>query len=417
VDEHTARRRPTGPRRVDAPPALIGRGWRASTLVLLSAVPFVVVLFVTTDSYRRALAFILPGIGATITAAVIAYLVAMVLGLLLAWLLVLRAGADTWRRSAYLGAAGLLVATVLWLQPREAWALVGTLDPGGRVAIVRGTPSGLSDAIRSGAWRTAGLGAPDDERVAVTVRAVESVEAALQRLGSGEVAAAFVPLAAAPDGVTRHWEVAFLRPTVARLAILFTVFGFAVAMLALGARLSGQHPLAIFAELYVDTLRGIPMLVVILYVGFPLQGALREATGGVIDMSRMTRGVAALALGYAAYMAEIFRAGIEAVPSGQREAARSLGLGPWQTTRYVVLPQALRIVVPPLGNEFIAMLKDTSLLSILSVRDITQRAREFQASTFMTFPPYNTVALLYIGLTLAASSLVKWVERRAAWTR
>jgi polar amino acid transport system permease protein len=196
-----------------------------------------------------------------------------------------------------------------------------------------------------------------------------------------------------------------------------TVLGFGVAMLALGARLTGQHPLAIFAELYVDTLRGIPMLVVILYVGFPLQGALREATGGLIDMTRMTRGVVALSLGYAAYMAEIFRAGIQAVPVGQREAARSLGLSPWQTTRFIVLPQALRIVVPPLGNEFIAMLKDTSLLSILSVRDITQRAREFQASTFLTFPPYNTVALLYIALTLAASSLVKWVERKATWPR
>jgi polar amino acid transport system permease protein len=114
-------------------------------------------------------------------------------------------------------------------------------------------------------------------------------------------------------------------------------------------------------------------------------------------------------------MAEIFRAGIEAVPRGQVEAARSLGLSPWMTARYVVLPQALRIVVPPLGNEFIAMFKDTSLLSILSVRDITQRAREFQASTFQTFPPYNTVAMLYIALTLAASSLVKWVERRTSW--
>jgi len=128
----------------------------------------------------------------------------------------------------------------------------------------------------------------------------------------------------------------------------------------------------------------------------------------------VTRGIVGISLGYAAYMAEIFRAGIQAIPRGQVEAARSLGLSGWQTARFVVLPQALRIVIPPLGNEFIAMLKDTSLLSVLSVRDITQRAREFQAATFQVFPPFNTVAVLYIVLTLAASSLVKWIERHSS---
>jgi polar amino acid transport system permease protein len=157
--------------------------------------------------------------------------------------------------------------------------------------------------------------------------------------------------------------------------------------------------------------------VVILYVGFPLQGAIRDATGGFIDMSRLTRGVVGISLGYAAYLAEIFRAGIEAIGKGQTEAARSLGLSNWQTARHVVLPQALRIVVPPLGNEFIAMLKDTSLLSVLSVRDITQRAREFQAANFEVFPPFNTVAILYIILTLMASSVAKSVERRSQWGR
>jgi polar amino acid transport system permease protein len=126
----------------------------------------------------------------------------------------------------------------------------------------------------------------------------------------------------------------------------------------------------------------------------------------------LTRGVVGISLGYAAYMAEIFRAGIEAIPKGQTEASRSLGLSGWQTARFIVLPQALRIVIPPLGNEFIAMLKDTSLLSVISVRDITQRTREFSASTFQVFSPFNTVAILYIALTLAASSMVKWLERR-----
>lgn len=388
------------------------RGWRASTLILLSALPFVLYIFATAESYRRALTFILPGIWVTITATVAAYLASMVLGLVLAWLLVLRARRTTWRRCGYLAIGALAVATALWLQPRATWALAGEITPGARVAIVQGTPSGVADAVRSGRW--AGI---EGEPVPLAVRAVDGVDGALLRLAEGDVSAAFVPLSAVPQGVRVAWEATFLPPRIARGAVAATALGIVLALLAVGALVSAQHPLAIFAELYVDTLRGIPMLVVILYVGFPLQGALREATGGAIDMTRMSRGVVALSLGYAAYMAEIFRAGIEAVPKGQREAARSLGLAPWQTTRHVVLPQALRIVVPPLGNEFIAMLKDTSLLSILSVRDITQRAREFQASTFMTFPPYNTVALLYIALTLAASSLVKWVERKSTWTR
>ncbi|MDZ7704507.1 MAG: amino acid ABC transporter permease [Trueperaceae bacterium] len=190
------------------------------------------------------------------------------------------------------------------------------------------------------------------------------------------------------------------------------VFAVITTMLSFASWQSGVHPLAIFAELYVDMIRGIPMLVIILYVGFPLQGTIRDITGGMVEPSRLMRGIIAIALGYAAYLAEVFRAGIEAIPKGQGEAARSLGLSGWQTARFIIIPQAIRIVVPPLGNEFIAMLKDTSLLSLLSLREITQRTREFSASTFEYFPAYNTVALLYIALTLAASSMVKFAERR-----
>ena len=103
---------------------------------------------------------------------------------------------------------------------------------------------------------------------------------------------------------------------------------------------------------------------------------------------------------------------VNAVPVGQIEAAKSIGLNRWQTARLVILPQALRIVIPPLGNELIAILKDTSLLSILSIRDITQRMREFQSASFLPFAPYNSAAIFYIFLTLAAASLVNMVERR-----
>lgn len=380
---------------------------RPSYLILLSALPFVIYLFATSDSYRSALAFILPGLRTTALVTVVAYLSASFLGLGLAALQLLRLGEHTVRN--FLVGAVILVAGSTFLHTREHvyYALIG--EPGGRVAIIQGTPAAQADRVRFGDFP--GAAGP------LSVRAVSDVTSALDRLETGGVGAAFVPLAAVPDDANVLWETSFLAPGLKRPAMLLLVFGALGLALTFAAWQSGHHPLRLIAELYVDLLRGIPMLVVILYVGFPLQGALRDATGGFIDMSRLTRGIVGIALGYAAYMAETFRAGIEAVGRGQTEAAKSLGLSGWQTARYVVLPQALRIVVPPLGNEFIAMLKDTSLLSVLSIRDITQRAREFQAANFEVFPPFNTVALLYIVLTLAASSLAKSVERRSTWTR
>jgi polar amino acid transport system permease protein len=124
----------------------------------------------------------------------------------------------------------------------------------------------------------------------------------------------------------------------------------------------------------------------------------------------MTRGIAAIAIGYSAYMAEIFRAGIEAIPKGQIEASRALGMRERHIARFIVIPQAIAIVLPALGNEFIAMLKDTSLISILSIRDLTQRMREFQAQSFLAFEPFNSAALIYVLLTLIAASGVKALD-------
>lgn len=385
----------------------IFRNIRPSYLILLTALPFVVYLFLDSERYQSALRFLLPGLGTTAMVTVIAYVAASVLGLILAGLQMLRLGEHTLRNFLLGSVALLLGAAASFAQPREAYSLIGASE--GRVAIIQGTPASATDRVKSGDYPGA-VGA-------LTVRAVPDTAAALERLASGVVAAAFVPSADVPDGTDVTWETTFLAPKWKRPAMLLLVLGALGLSLVFAAWQSGHHPLRLVSELYVDVLRGIPMLVVILYVGFPLQGAIRDATGGLIDMSRVTRGVVGISLGYAAYMAEIFRAGIEAIPKGQVEAARSLGLTTWQTARFVVLPQALRIVVPPLGNEFIAMLKDTSLLSVLSVRDITQRAREFQAANFEVFPPFNTVALLYIVLTLMASSVAKSVERRTSWTR
>lgn len=383
------------------------RNIRPSYLILLTAVPFVVYLFVSNSRYQAALQFLLPGIGTTALVAVVAYVAASALGLILAGLQMLKLGDNTVRNfliGSLVLAAG---AAFLFTRPHLEYSLVG--EGGGRVAIIQGTPASASEPVRAGDY--------EGSVGAMQVRAVVDTAAALERLESGVVSAAFIPTDEVPPGLPVIYETSFLSPNLQRPAMLLAVLGFFGLALTFAASQSGSHPLRLVAELYVDVLRGIPMLVVILYVGFPLQGAIRDATGGFIDMSRLTRGIVGISLGYAAYMAEIFRAGIEAIGKGQTEAARSLGLSNWQTARHVILPQALRIVVPPLGNEFIAMLKDTSLLSVLSVRDITQRAREFQAANFEVFPPFNTVAILYIVLTLMASSLAKTVERRTSWNR
>ena len=189
------------------------------------------------------------------------------------------------------------------------------------------------------------------------------------------------------------------------------IIGIVLLLLVGVGIVSGMHPLHVFSDFFVDTIRGVPMLVLVLYVGLPLAGAIKNASYEYIDMSIMARGVLAIGIGYSAYMAEIFRAGIEAVPKGQIEAAKTIGLRDWQIARFIVLPQAIAIILPALGNEFIAMLKDTALLSVLSLRDLTQRMREYQAATFQAFPAFNSAALIYIILTLIAASSIKSIDK------
>lgn len=376
---------------------------RPSYVLLLSALPFLIYLFWQVDDYRAALKFIAPGLWATFLATIISYLASAVLGLLLVGLLAIKLGKRTLLFFTAATTLCLLVSLIFFMQPKVDYSLIGSQE--GRVAILSGTPDKLVDAIKTGSY------AEDAQRR--QFRSVRDVDTAFARLEAGALGAAFLPTDAIPADANVLWRVQFLPEKKQQTAVGLMALAILIGLLTFSGWRSDKHPFAIFSELYIDAIRGIPMLVIILYVGFPLQGAIRDMSGGFINMSEMTRGIVAISLGYAAYMAEVFRAGFEAIPRGQVEAARSLGLSGWQTTRYIILPQALRIVIPPLGNEFIAMLKDTSLLSVLSVRDITQRAREYQSSHFQVFEPFNTVALLYIGLTLAASSLIKWVERRS----
>jgi polar amino acid transport system permease protein len=120
---------------------------------------------------------------------------------------------------------------------------------------------------------------------------------------------------------------------------------------------------------------------------------------------------------YAAYMSEVYRAGIQSISKGQMEAARSLGMNYFQSMRFIILPQAIRVILPPVGNEFITLLKDSSLVSVVAVADITRRGREFMAANFIPIQTWVMVALLYLVLTLFSARIVTWIERKTKLER
>ena len=192
-------------------------------------------------------------------------------------------------------------------------------------------------------------------------------------------------------------------------------------------RASHRRVLREAASVYIEVVRGVPMLVILYYVAFVAAPALVVlinrlaepliAAGWLQPLSVrridfVWRAIIALTIGYSAFLAEIFRAGIEAVPRGQLEAALSLGMSRRQAMLRVVLPQAARTVLPPLGNDFVAIIKDSALVSVLGVQDITQQAKVYSASSFRFFETYNTVAFLYLVLTISLSILVRGLERR-----
>jgi ABC-type amino acid transport system permease subunit len=172
------------------------------------------------------------------------------------------------------------------------------------------------------------------------------------------------------------------------------------------------------STLYVELVRGIPMLVIVLYMGFAVTPALRNASRGwftgEIDLRGLPAAVIGLAFGYGAYLAEIYRAGIESIHKGQMEAARSLGMSYFKAMRHVILPQAIRVVLPPLGNDFIAMLKDSSLISVVALPEILQQGRLWISRNFRAFEGFNSVALMYLVMTLGLSLFVGMIERRTS---
>ena len=196
-------------------------------------------------------------------------------------------------------------------------------------------------------------------------------------------------------------------------ATCVSIIGLSIAIIRT-SRAASLTPIRILATIYVDLFRGIPMLLVILLVGFGLPALqIKGFTNNVLIL-----GTLAVIITYSAYVAEVIRSGILSIHPSQRAAARSLGLSNFQTLRYVIMPQALRRVTPPLLNDLVALIKDTGLVSILGVTDAV-RAAQIQTSKTFNYTPYIIAAILFLCVTvpltrLTDRSLRKSIERQNA---
>jgi polar amino acid transport system permease protein len=197
-----------------------------------------------------------------------------------------------------------------------------------------------------------------------------------------------------PDGILKTFEV----------TLLSIAFSLVVGLLTGIGRISRIRIINRIATIYVEVIRGIPLLVQIFYIYYAL--------GKLVQVPDIMAAVIAMTVCYGAYLGEIFRAGIQSIHKGQMEAAIALGLTRGQALRKVILPQTVRVVLPPLGNEFIALLKDSSLVSILAVSDLLRRGREYASKTFYYFEALTVVALVYLVMTLFFSRLVALMEER-----
>lgn len=197
-----------------------------------------------------------------------------------------------------------------------------------------------------------------------------------------------------PDGIVKTFQVTVISIFFALIIGLLTGLG----------RISRITLVNRIATVYVEVIRGIPLLVQLFYIYFAL--------GRFLSLDRLVAAILAMSVCYGAYMGEIFRAGIQSIPKGQMEAALALGMSRSQALRLVIIPQTMRVILPPIGNEFIALLKDSSLVSIVAVSDLLRRGREYASTTFFYFEAYTMVALIYLVFTLFFSKAVAIMEER-----
>ncbi|NLV72999.1 MAG: amino acid ABC transporter permease [Actinobacteria bacterium] len=200
------------------------------------------------------------------------------------------------------------------------------------------------------------------------------------------------------------WLLVQQLPIVIEVLVLGLICAWTWGLILSLIRLSRFRPLRYLAGAYIDVFRGLPLLLlfIFIYYGLPHAG---------IKLNELTSGVLGLTLCYGAYSAEIFRAGIQAIPKGQTEAARSLGMTGGQAMRYVILPQAVKLVVPPLTNEFIAMIKDTALMSVISVPELLFTAKE-KMGVVANSTPLTVAALIYLAFTIPLIRIAAMMENR-----
>ncbi len=177
------------------------------------------------------------------------------------------------------------------------------------------------------------------------------------------------------------------------------------------------------SRFYIEIIRGVPILVLLIYIAFVGTPALVVAINWIgeplgldpmktRDVSLLWRAITALTIGYSAFIAEVFRAGIQSVEPGQIEAAKALGLNGWQRFRLIIFPQAIRTILPPLGNDFIALIKDSSLVSVLGVADIAQLGKIYSAGSYKYLETYNIVAYIYLLMTITLSLALRRIESK-----
>jgi polar amino acid transport system permease protein len=227
-----------------------------------------------------------------------------------------------------------------------------------------------------------------------------------------------------------------------RTTLLVSLTAYAMALIiglivGLG-RVSKNRVIFNLAAFYVEVVRGVPILVMLIYIAFvgvPLIVSAVNALGGGLsglglgflggplsafqtrNVDFTVRVIFGLGIAYGAFEAEIFRAGIQSIERGQMEAARALGMNYFQAMRYVILPQAIRRILPVLGNDFVAMIKDSSLVSVLGVEDITQLAKLYASSTFLYLQTYSILAFIYLVLTILLTRVVRAIEGRLSLYR
>ncbi|MCG9684830.1 amino acid ABC transporter permease [Vibrio sp. Isolate23] len=192
------------------------------------------------------------------------------------------------------------------------------------------------------------------------------------------------------------------------ISLLSMVLAMLIGLMVALPSLSSSKWLNGFNRVYVEVIRSIPVLVLLLWVYYGLPTLLD------ISLDHFWAGVLALTIAESAFMAEVFRGGIQSIAKGQHEAAESLGLNYWQKMRLVILPQAFRQILPPLGNQFVYILKMSSLVSVIGLSDLTRRANELVVNEYLPLEIYTFLVLEYLVLILLVSQAVRWLEQRIA---